>query len=76
MRRRVCTLCRAAWLLTVELRTRSTPSGTGCPLAVALCADASYTKMRLARMALASPGDTAGADTAEFKKQCAQFASR
>jgi hypothetical protein len=42
----------------------------------ALCTDASYTTMRLARMALASPGGSAGADTAEFKKQCAQFAGR
>lgn len=49
---------------------------TRSELTAALCTDAGYTKMRLARMALATPGGPAGADTAEFKKRCAQFAGR
>ncbi len=44
-------------------------------LSPSLCADAEYTKMRLARMALelAGPGGRAGDNIAIFKKECAPY---
>ena len=45
---------------------------TFAELPASLCADAEYTKMRLARMALAT-GGAAGPDVIEFNRQCAQF---
>ena len=41
-------------------------------LPAALCTDAEYTKMRLARMALGTGGPT-GPDVVEFNRQCARF---
>lgn len=41
-------------------------------VSAALCADAEYTKMRLARLALLA-GGPAGADVVEFKRQCAPY---
>ena len=41
----------------------------------ALCTDAEYTKMRLARMALGTGGPTRP-DVVEFNRQCARFLSR
>jgi hypothetical protein len=41
-------------------------------LPAALCTDADYTKMRLARMALGTGGPT-GPDVVEFNRQCARF---
>jgi hypothetical protein len=41
-------------------------------LPAALCTDAEYTKMRLARMALGTGGPT-GPDVVEFNRQCGRF---
>ncbi|MCC7007798.1 MAG: hypothetical protein IT184_03200 [Acidobacteria bacterium] len=49
---------------------------TWSELTASLCSDAGYTTMRLARMALATPGGAAGGDTDEFKKRCARFSGR
>ena len=45
---------------------------TFAELPAALCTDAEYTKMRLARMALGTGGPT-GPDVVEFNRQCARF---
>ena len=45
---------------------------TFAELPAALCSDAEYTKMRLARMALGTGGPT-GPDVVEFNRQCARF---
>jgi hypothetical protein len=42
---------------------------TTADISPALCADAGYTKMRLARLAL-GPGGPAGEDVARFRKEC------
>ena len=45
---------------------------TFAELPAALCSDAEYTKMRLARTAL-GPGGPTGPDAVEFNRQCARF---
>ena len=48
---------------------------TFAELSPALCIDAEYTKMRLARMALGTGGPT-GPDVVEFNRQCGRFLGR
>jgi hypothetical protein len=50
----------------------ATPGSPRSELPAALCTDAEYTKMRLARMALGTGGPN-GPDVVEFNRQCARF---